>query len=669
MSRRKSFEHIAFHTFGSTGKLFAELNIIGFMLGLLISFFVVFGDLGATIISEIFGLKNSEMLRTLTLIVLGFGIALPLAMLKEIDVISKISTLSVIFYVILGVKIILEALPVLLEGHWKTQVTLWEPSGVLQCLPIFALALSCQTQIFTVCDSLPDPSLKTMNSIVKLAVYLCTGLYMIVGLFGYIGGCDKDISGNILVSLSSGFSTEIIKLGFVLSVAMSFPLVVLPCRSSIYSLLFKKTTGPFDFGANLMPALGFKTITFVIILSTFIIGLLCPNIEIVLGFVGSTIGVLICIIFPAMMFIKLTPKNTFEKRGSQVVLAIGVVLLVTCTWIRLQTVNSHTPLEEAIDIHEENIPNENVPLENKIEKEIVVSIPVAKSEIPAKEPPNIKTPSEISPVKNLNVDAEIKRQEPPVPESPDVKEDVPKAQESELNVEAIRKEDKELNNANKDTEVLQQLENDEKKVVLEQVEIIKKLEAHQEVEKKLLEEHRQFLADIISYKKVHENAVETDGKDVVKENSDKVNVEQGKDDKRDILEKKVIDEKQFLAKEKDIKMDGSQKPAINANQADAHNELDNLVNNKGGGDNVVQFINQVIKTRPVTNSPKLDNISAVAANEQQHNIMSSADKQVINDEDFNRKSNVTNKSEKLLSDQKVLVGNQREVRNVGDSLR
>ena len=48
--------------------------------------------------------------------------------------------------------------------------------------------------------------------------------------------------GNILTAFPSGFAIQIIKLGFVLSVAVSFPLVVFPCRTSIHSLIFRKVT-------------------------------------------------------------------------------------------------------------------------------------------------------------------------------------------------------------------------------------------------------------------------------------------------------------------------------------------------------------------------------------------------------------------------------------------
>lgn len=46
--------------------------------------------------------------------------------------------------------------------------------------------------------------------------------------------------GNLLMSFSPTIASEVIKLGFVLSVAVSFPLVIFPCRASLHSLLFRR---------------------------------------------------------------------------------------------------------------------------------------------------------------------------------------------------------------------------------------------------------------------------------------------------------------------------------------------------------------------------------------------------------------------------------------------
>ena len=62
----------------------------------------------------------------------------------------------------------------------------------------------------------------------------------------------------------------------------------------------------------------FRCLTTFIVTIALIVGILIPNIEFVLGIVGSTIGVLICLIFPAAFFVSISTKNTNERTLAQV---------------------------------------------------------------------------------------------------------------------------------------------------------------------------------------------------------------------------------------------------------------------------------------------------------------------------------------------------------------
>lgn len=62
-----------------------------------------------------------------------------------------------------------------------------------------------------------------------------------------------------------------------------------------------------------IPQTTFRCITVAIIGVSLFISLLIPNIELVLGLVGSTIGVLVCVVFPAACFVNLTFKDTNER--------------------------------------------------------------------------------------------------------------------------------------------------------------------------------------------------------------------------------------------------------------------------------------------------------------------------------------------------------------------
>ncbi|XP_044734885.1 putative sodium-coupled neutral amino acid transporter 10 isoform X2 [Chrysoperla carnea] len=336
MARRRTFEFLAFHAFGPAGKFFVEIGIIGFLLGTCIAFFVVVGDLGPAIIANILNISTpTETLRSTVIITLAIFCVLPLGLLKNVDSLSSVCTATVGFYFCLVIKIIIEALPHILYGDWTDRVEFWRPAGILQCLPIFSMALFCQTQLFEIFDILPNASLESMNSVVRGAVNICTAVYVFVGVFGYIAFCTKPFSGNILMSFAPSMTTDAIKIGFVFSVAFSFPMVIFPCRASLHSLLFRKAQIPHEAYGTYIPEHRFRWLTVLIVVISCVTGLLIPSIELVLGLVGSTIGVMICVLFPATCFICMTTKNTNERIVAQIMLSIGILVMVLGTYANL----------------------------------------------------------------------------------------------------------------------------------------------------------------------------------------------------------------------------------------------------------------------------------------------------------------------------------------------
>ncbi|KAF4528647.1 hypothetical protein B566_EDAN017224 [Ephemera danica] len=320
IARRRTYEFLAFHTFGPTGKLAVELSIIGFLLGTCIAFFVVMGDLGPDILTKSFGFKHSEHLRTSVLIGLAVLVVLPLGLLRNVDSLSAVCTASILFYLCLVLKVVSEATPHLLAADWLDYVNLWRPAGILQCIPIFSMALACQTQVFEIYEALPEASPARMNDVVRAAVNICTGVYICVGFFGYVAFCTQNFSGNVLMSFSPSAATDVMKLGFVLSVAVSFPLVIFPCRASLYSLLFRRVSSwhPELVGGPVhIPEGRFKCLTVFLVGVSLIVGLMLPNIELVLGLVGSTIGTIICLLLPALVFTRLASKYSNKAAAGE----------------------------------------------------------------------------------------------------------------------------------------------------------------------------------------------------------------------------------------------------------------------------------------------------------------------------------------------------------------
>lgn len=136
---------VGFHAFGTSGKLLVELCIIGYLLGTCITYFVVVGDLGPQIVKKMLSLEHDyHHLRTLLMCGVTLVCIIPLGMLKNVSSLSTVCTASIGFYVCLVIKIILESETHIKANDWTDKVVYWQPSGVLQCLPIFSMALSCQ---------------------------------------------------------------------------------------------------------------------------------------------------------------------------------------------------------------------------------------------------------------------------------------------------------------------------------------------------------------------------------------------------------------------------------------------------------------------------------------------------------------------------------------------
>ncbi|XP_050534477.1 putative sodium-coupled neutral amino acid transporter 10, partial [Daktulosphaira vitifoliae] len=409
-------------------------------------------------------------------------IVLPLGLLKNVNSLNSICTAAVIFYACLVFKIFIEAFDKIFSSVWLSELYFWRPSGLLQCLPIFSMSLFCQTQLFDIFESISHESLDKLNSIVRSSMNMCTCVYISVGILGYIAYHDQSsLSGNILTSFSQCLSSDVIKIGFIMSIAVSFPLVIFPCRSSIYSLLSSKEYVLVSGGRQHIAETPFKCITFFIVTFSLVTGLLMPNIEVVLGLIGSTIGVIINVMFPSMFLVRVANKNPKEKFWAKFIILVGVFIMVMGTMANLFAIQQSLELSKTIEqevistkhiVSANNVHNEH--LQKKIEEK-----PLKKNKVKAKkeskEIPNIKI--EAKPSEEIRV-------EPPIPVEPvDAVKPIVKTINSKIETansiskDAIKKEEEEL----------------EKRP---EIDILEKLKSHENEGKKILAESKQILNEL-----------------------------------------------------------------------------------------------------------------------------------------------------------------------------
>ena len=150
LSHSKSYELLAFHSYGQAGKFAVEFCMIGFMMGTCIAFFVVIGDLLPQFVGDILNFPphvEKDQLRLWVMIAVAFFLVLPFSLFRQLDSLTFICTASIMFYSCVTLYILSTAKDNLITGDWMDKVELWRPAGIFQSLPIFCMGLSCQPQV------------------------------------------------------------------------------------------------------------------------------------------------------------------------------------------------------------------------------------------------------------------------------------------------------------------------------------------------------------------------------------------------------------------------------------------------------------------------------------------------------------------------------------------
>ncbi|KAA6420194.1 MAG: hypothetical protein FRX49_09857 [Trebouxia sp. A1-2] len=333
LSGKRTYEELARLCFGKPGQRVMGTCVFMLNLGALVAYVNILADVLSSVAGSIIP-PGAEPSRNIIMTGITLFGALPVALLvKSPGVLALVSQVSVAFiFFFAAVVAVLSLSPT----QHKGPLLYWRPAGALVAFPVVAYGFTTHHFIFVIYSSLKSPSVKRMTLVAQKAMFLCTLVYITVGVCGYTAFKDRT-AGDVLRNFGArgvtgirGAYERLIKVGYGLSILGTVPLVVLPFQDSLGPLLaawMQPWSRSADKKEGVDDSMGKGThlqeqfITTAVLGTALIAAVFLPNVEFIFGLAGSTASVLIAYILPAAIFLVVSrppkqPTGTLISIGS-----------------------------------------------------------------------------------------------------------------------------------------------------------------------------------------------------------------------------------------------------------------------------------------------------------------------------------------------------------------
>ncbi|XP_066114274.1 sodium-coupled neutral amino acid symporter 1 [Saccopteryx bilineata] len=330
------YEKLGEQVFGTTGKFVifgaTSLQNTGAMLSYL---FIVKSELPSAIK---FLMGKEEMFSDwyvdgrFLVVVVTFGIILPLCLLKNLGYLGYTSGFSlscmVFFLIVVIYKKFQIPCPVLEQNSTSpnsTNADMCMPkyvtfnSKTVYALPTIAFAFVCHPSVLPIYSELKDRSQKKMQMVSNISFFAMFVMYFLTAIFGYLTFYDT-VQSDLLHKYKSKDDTLIltVRLAVIFAVILTVPVLFFTVRSSLFELS-KKTK--FNLCRHI-------SVTIILLVIINLLVIFIPSMKDIFGVVGVTSANMLIFILPSSLYLKIT--NQDGDKGTQRIwaalfLALGVL--------------------------------------------------------------------------------------------------------------------------------------------------------------------------------------------------------------------------------------------------------------------------------------------------------------------------------------------------------
>ncbi|XP_075863317.1 sodium-coupled neutral amino acid symporter 1 isoform X2 [Microcebus murinus] len=330
------YEKLGEQVFGTTGKLVifgaTSLQNTGAMLSYL---FIVKNELP----SAIKFLMGEEEAFTawyvdgrVLVVIVTFGIILPLCLLKNLGYLGYTSGFSLSCMVFFLIVVIYKKfqIPCIVSSvnQTSTNSTISETcmpkyvtfnSKTVYALPTIAFAFVCHPSVLPIYSELKDRSQKKMQMVSNISFFAMFVMYFLTAIFGYLTFYET-VQSDLLHKYQNKDDILIltVRLAVIVAVILTVPVLFFTVRSSLFELA-KKTK--FNLCRH-------TVVTFVLLVIINLLVIFIPSMKDIFGVVGVTSANMLIFILPSSLYLKITnqdgDKGT-ERIWAALFLGLGVL--------------------------------------------------------------------------------------------------------------------------------------------------------------------------------------------------------------------------------------------------------------------------------------------------------------------------------------------------------
>ena len=340
VGRRVAQDKSSFHAVASATlppKLWwlADAVVCSMMALVATSYLIVFANLAQA------ALEHAFLAKRYPYVIIAAGVCAPWAYAEKLGgVLKHTSALGLILAVYVALLSIANWLdadkfePCPKGHHCGGTYELFELN--LKTLDAFALAtfaFTAQTQVPGAANGLDQYSQPKMDFVCISAVVFCALLYAIVGHAGY-ETFGSLVNSDVLESYPNTGFVEAARLAVAVVVATSYPLMVVPFRDSLHSILKHQSLS-----SRLSAFASWQHFRFVVttcfILASAAVCLVVKDLGIVLSIVGSTAGTMVAYTIPSYAYVRTfrgDPDRKCQLVLARCVFAYSVVAVPACLY-------------------------------------------------------------------------------------------------------------------------------------------------------------------------------------------------------------------------------------------------------------------------------------------------------------------------------------------------